>query len=121
RSGLSTTLGRDALELILLGDEVSRAVDQSHETIECARPQRDGRAVAQQSSLVKLQLEHSEAVASRWRCGCHPHSLPAVSASGWTPCIVSPQLLEQGTLTPCRPRRKRFQVSTPGEIVSSGG
>jgi hypothetical protein len=60
---------------LILGDEVSRAIDQRGQKVEGPRTQRYFRAVLQQASLVELQLERPETTAFGKRRGCHPGKL----------------------------------------------
>jgi hypothetical protein len=53
------------VEQFVLGDEMSGAIDQRGQQIERARAQRNRCVVLQQPSVVRLQLEGSEAVALR--------------------------------------------------------
>src|SRR5258706_2236889 len=57
--------GPYALEQFGLADEMSRAIDERHQQVECARAQRNRRAVPLQPPFAGLQLEGSEALAAR--------------------------------------------------------
>jgi hypothetical protein len=51
------------VEQLVLCNEVPSALDQDPEQIEGARPHRDRLAIAEQPTLIELQLESSKAVA----------------------------------------------------------
>ena len=71
RGFLDHHLRPHALEQFVLGDEMSGTVDQRNQQIERARAQCDCCAVLEQPSVIRLQLEGSEAVGLRWSGECH--------------------------------------------------
>jgi len=57
---LDDHIGPDEIHQLVFGNEAAGALDQRDQHVECARAERCGRAIDQQSPLVGLQLETTE-------------------------------------------------------------